>query len=101
MVLRQDERSQVRYRFGKCRCDGRDPIAREEEGAQTRAKREIGEGGDVVVGKVDCILVLIPHSKSFNASVSFVSGNWPIQLYFALKGKRNHNNNDNSKSNRK
>lgn len=38
--------------------DAGDAVAREEEGVQARGEGEVGEGGDVVVGEVDGVLVL-------------------------------------------
>ena len=38
--------------------DAGDAVAREEEGVQAWGEGEVGEGGDVVVGEVDGVLVL-------------------------------------------
>ena len=58
MVVCKNERGQIRNRFGERRCDSRDAVARKEECTKSWAKREVCEGCDVVVGEVDCILVL-------------------------------------------
>ena len=54
-----------KYEGGEVRCRVRerglyavDAIAGKEEGVQARGKGEVGEGRDVVVGKVDGVLVL-------------------------------------------
>lgn len=49
--------------------DGVEPVAREEEGAEARGEGEVGEGGDVVVGEVDGVLVL--HRQLFSANGCF------------------------------
>ena len=38
--------------------DAVDPVAREQEGAESGGEREVREGGYVVVGEVDGVLVL-------------------------------------------
>ena len=39
------------------------PIARKMEGVKTRKEGEIPQGGDIVIRKVDRILVLLPISR--------------------------------------
>lgn len=56
--MSEDQSSQVRYRIRERRLYAADSIAGEEEGMQARGKGEVGEGTDVVVCEVDCILVL-------------------------------------------
>lgn len=59
VVGRQDQRREVRDRLGERGLDARDAVAGEQEGAQALREREVGKLGDVVVGEVDCILVLL------------------------------------------
>ena len=58
VVLREDQRGQVRYRGCERGLDAVDAVAGQEEGVQARREGEVGEGADVVVGEVDCVLVL-------------------------------------------
>jgi len=58
VVGRQDQRREIRDRLGERGLDARDAVAGEQEGAQARREREVGELCDVVVGEVDGILVL-------------------------------------------
>ena len=59
VIRREDEGGEVGDRLGERGLNARDPIAGEQEGAQARREREVGELGDVVVGEVDGILVLL------------------------------------------
>lgn len=54
----EDQGCQVWQRGCEGGLDGVEPVAREEEGAEAWGEGEVGEGGDVVVGEVDGVLVL-------------------------------------------
>lgn len=49
---------QVRYACGEVRLDVRDAVLREEECTEAGLEREVAELRDVVVRKVDCVVVL-------------------------------------------
>ena len=69
VVRRQDQGGEVRDRLGQRGLDARDAVAGEQEGAQARREREVGELRDVVVGEVDGILVLfrVAHGAAMSA----------------------------------
>jgi hypothetical protein len=58
IIRRQNKRRQAGQRRGQRRLDMLDAVARKEQGLETRKEGEVPEGRDVVVGEVDCILVL-------------------------------------------
>lgn len=69
VVRREDEGGEVRDRLGERGRDARDAVAGEQEGAQARREREVGELGDVIVGEVDGILVLFDGTHTRITSV--------------------------------
>lgn len=56
-VLRQHERVQVHERPAQTGRDRGDAVAAEVQRAQPRRERKVCEGGNVVVGKVERVLV--------------------------------------------
>ena len=67
----EDQGCQVRQGGREGGLYGGDSVAREEEGAEARGEGEVGEGGDVVVGEVDGILVLEMREDCFSEAVWF------------------------------
>jgi hypothetical protein len=57
-ILSQDQCLQIRNAGRQIRLDIRDAVLRQKQRAQARLEREIGELRDVVVGQVDCVVVL-------------------------------------------
>jgi hypothetical protein len=57
-ILSQDQCLQIGNAGRQIRLDIRDAVLRQKQRAQARLEREIGELGDVVVGQVDCVVVL-------------------------------------------
>ena len=64
----EDQGCEVRDGGREGGLDGGDSVAGEEEGAEARGEGEVDEGGDVVVGEVDGILVL---QNYFSEAVCF------------------------------
>lgn len=62
IVRREYQRRQVGNGGSYRRLNMLHPIARKKEGVETRKEREIPQGGDIVIRKVDRILVLLPIS---------------------------------------
>lgn len=62
IVRREDQRRQVRDGGSYRRLNMLHPIARKKEGVETRKVGEVPQGGDIVIRKVDRILVLLPIS---------------------------------------
>lgn len=58
IIRRQDQRRQIGDRSRQFRVDMIDSIPGKEEGVETWEKGEVSERGDVIVGEIDCILVL-------------------------------------------
>lgn len=63
IIRREDEGREVGYGSGERGLDAGDAVAGEQEGAQARREREVGELRDVVVGEVDGILVLLRSTR--------------------------------------
>lgn len=59
LVLGQNERGQVGDRAREGRRDAGDAVAGQQQRLQPRAEGEVGDGGDVIVGEVDGVLVLV------------------------------------------
>ena len=74
VVLSKDQSSQVRYRVRERRLYAIDSITGKEEGVQARGEREVGEGGDVVVCEVDCILVLSRPQHQYPLAENVLGG---------------------------
>lgn len=55
-IGREDQRRQIRYLFSDALIHVLYPISGEEQGIEARREGEIGQGGDVVVCEVDCVL---------------------------------------------
>lgn len=55
-VRREDQRGEIRCLLGDAPVDGLDAVSGAEQGVQARGEGEAGQGGDVVVGEIDCIL---------------------------------------------
>ena len=63
--------------------DTADAVAGEEEGLQARGEGEVGEGGDVVVGEVDGVLVLLSFPiRSSVVPREVLSGIWQGRTHF-------------------
>jgi hypothetical protein len=63
IVRRENQRRQVGDGGSYRRLNMLHPIARKKEGVETRKEGKISQGGDIVVRKVDRILVLLPISR--------------------------------------
>lgn len=57
MILRKNKSVQRGRALDQIRLDALDAIARAQQRLQARALREVGEGGEVVVGEIDGFLV--------------------------------------------
>lgn len=66
IVGRQDQGCQVGQRGREGGLYAVDAVAREEEGPEARGEGKVGEGGDVVVGEVDGVLVLQRDCSAMN-----------------------------------
>jgi hypothetical protein len=79
IVRREYQRRQIGDVGSYRRLNMLHPIARKKEGAETRKEGEIPEGGDIVIRKVDCILVLLPVSFSSTSKGTESDRNIPLQ----------------------
>lgn len=57
MILSKNKSVQRRRALDQVRLDALDAIPRAQQRLQARALREVGEGGEVVVGEIDGLLV--------------------------------------------
>jgi hypothetical protein len=66
IIRREDQCRQVGDGGSYRRLNMLHPIARKKEGVETRKEGKIPQGGDIVIRKVDRILVLLPMSLPHN-----------------------------------
>jgi hypothetical protein len=57
-ILREHESGDVRYRFVDLWMYTSDSVAREQKRPQPRAQREVCEGGNVIVGEINAVVIL-------------------------------------------
>ena len=63
VVGREDQGLEIGQRVGEGRLDAVGPVARQQEAAQSRGEGEVGEGGDVIIGEVDGVGLVLENGE--------------------------------------
>ena len=63
VVRREDQGLEVWQAIRQRGLDAVDPVARQQEAAQPRGEGEVGQGGDVIVGEVDGVGLVLEDGE--------------------------------------
>lgn len=66
VVGREDQGLEVGQAIGQSGLDAVGPVARQEEAAQPGGEGEVGQGGDVIVGQVDGVGLVLENGEGGN-----------------------------------